>query len=337
MNSNMLITNIRITSFYEKNPQINFNTVNLLLVELLENTMNFTLKNNKDQITLNEIQNIMTTSIIANENRINSNLQSNNKSQCIDDSKSAHKNQIHIILNKLYNSAEIGIIEKNQSEGIYSLKRLRKQNVLIKNMCSDENLGIEDVESFTQFVNEKNCSGILISQYSGISTKKDFQIEIHNNNNIVVYIHNSNYSTSHIESAISIIDNLYAKLRQYAISTNDSEFSISKDILELINSEYYLFITQKNAVIELLKENQKKIISQMDELRFPCLEKLLVGKFTAPIQKTGLKCNLCKGFNANNLKALAAHKRGCIRKNCKNAVSVNNASTNNTDSIIESI
>ena len=55
----------------------------------------------------------------------------------------------------------------------------------------------------------------------------------------------------------------------------------------------------------------------MDELRFPCLEKFLSGKFAAPIQKAGLKCDLCKGFTANNLKALAAHKRGCIRKNAK--------------------
>jgi hypothetical protein len=344
MPSNLLITNSRIISFYEKHPQINFNSVNLLLVELLENSMNFSKTNDKTPITLNEIQNIMTTTIIASENRISSNREltekstkdSVNKIQTIDAAKPAPKNQINIILNKLYNSAEIGVVESNQTDGIYSLKRLRKQNVLIKSTFSEENVGIEEVESFTQMVNEKNCSGVLLSQTSGISTKKDFQIEIHNNNNIVVYIHNSNYSTSHIESAISIIDNLYAKLRQYAVSTNDGEFSIPKDILELINSEYYLFMTQKNAVIELFKDNQKKVISQMDELRFPCLEKFLVGKFTAPIQKAGLKCDLCKGFNANNLKALAAHKRGCIRKNCKNTItSVTVVAPVNLSSMIE--
>ena len=30
--------------------------------------------------------------------------------------------------------------------------------------------------------------------------------------------------------------------------------------------------------------------------------------------KNGHRCDLCKNFNANNLKALAAHKRGCARK-----------------------
>jgi hypothetical protein len=45
------------------------------------------------------------------------------------------------------------------------------------------------------------------------------------------------------------------------------------------------------------------------------LDKFLSTKYSAPIQKPGLKCDLCKSFSGNNLKALAAHKRGCIRKN----------------------
>jgi len=316
MSSKLLITNSRIVKFYENNPQIDFNSINLYLVELLENALNLS-TTEKNTITLNEIQNILTSTIIASENRVHNNQE--NK-QCTDAVASVNKpmhGQTSVILNKLYNSAEISIIENNSVNGIYSLKRIRKQNILIKSVFSNENTGIDEVESFTQMVTDKNGSGILLSQNSGISTKKDFQIEIHNNNNIIVYIHNSNYSTSHIESAVSIIDNLYAKLRQFAVSTNDSDFSIPKDVLDTINSEYYLFMTQKNAVIELFKENQKKVISQMDELRFPCLEKFLSGKFAAPIQKAGLKCDLCKGFTANNLKALAAHKRGCIRKNAK--------------------
>lgn len=33
-----------------------------------------------------------------------------------------------------------------------------------------------------------------------------------------------------------------------------------------------------------------------------------------PIQKSAFTCDLCKKYAAHNLKALAAHKRGCIRK-----------------------
>ena len=75
-----------------------------------------------------------------------------------------------------------------------------------------------------------------------------------------------------------------------------------------------MFITQKLAVIDVLKESQKKVIAQIDEIKFPSLDKYLSGKYSAPIIKSGLKCDICKYYSANNLKALAAHKRGCMRK-----------------------
>lgn len=59
---------------------------------------------------------------------------------------------------------------------------------------------------------------------------------------------------------------------------------------------------------------QKKVLSQIDEIRFPSLDKYLSTKYTNTVQKPGFKCDMCKAFNANNLKALAAHKRGCARK-----------------------
>jgi hypothetical protein len=75
-----------------------------------------------------------------------------------------------------------------------------------------------------------------------------------------------------------------------------------------------MFIAQKTAVIDVFKESQKKVLAQIDEIRFPCLDRYLSTKYSAPIVKSGLKCDLCKSYNANNLKALAAHKRGCSRK-----------------------
>jgi hypothetical protein len=162
-------------------------------------------------------------------------------------------------------------------------------------------------------IDEYNCNGIFISQSSGICTKKNYQIEIHNNN-IVVFLHNVEYSSTKIESAVDIIDNLSGKLRQYKSNANDDSL-LSKELLDSINTEFQLFLTQKNAVIEVFKESQKKVLSQIDELRFPCLDKFLSTKYSAPVQKPGLKCDLCKSFTANNLKALAAHKRGCVRKN----------------------
>ena len=134
--------------------------------------------------------------------------------------------------------------------------------------------------------------------------------------NILKYFPTLVYNLSH---KYNIIDNLNMKFRQFK-SQHDDDCSIPKDVLDTINNEYQLFLSQKTAVVELFKENQKKVLSQIDEIRFPSLDKFLSTKYSAPIQKPGLKCDMCKSFNANNLKALAAHKRGCARKQTNSIV-----------------
>jgi hypothetical protein len=221
--------------------------------------------------------------------------------------------QLSTILTKMYNSAEIHNPNRaTPINGLILLKRHRKSNILIDNKSSDENISVDDVQCFLQNVDEQNCNGIFISQHSGICGKKNYQIELHNNN-IIVYVHNGEYNQSKIEAAVDIIDQLSAKMRLYKHNTEE-DCAIPKEMLDTINNEYQLFLSQKNAVIDVFKESQKKVLSQIDEIRFPTLDKYLATKYSAPIQKPGLKCELCKSFSANNLKALAAHKRGCIRK-----------------------
>jgi len=228
--------------------------------------------------------------------------------------QSFHNNQLSGVLTKMYHSAEISTQPTvSTNSGSILLKRLRKPNILIENKDSKDNITIEDIQNFLLLIEEYNCNGIFISQSSGICTKKNYQIETQGNN-IIVYLHNVEYSSAKIECAVDIIDQLSSKLRQYK-GNNTDDCMIPKDLLDSINTEFQLFLTQKNAVIEVFKESQKKVLSQIDELRFPCLDKFLSTKYSAPIQKPGLKCDMCKCFTANNLKALAAHKRGCARKN----------------------
>jgi len=228
--------------------------------------------------------------------------------------------QLSSILTKMFSSAEIAAQHSVSNIGLVLLKRIRKQNVLIGHMDTAENVGTDETASFMQLIDDQHSNGIFISQHSGISTKKNYQIEIHNNN-IIVYVHNAEYSATKIELAVNIIDNLAMKLQQLK-GHSEEDLTIPKDILDSINNEYQQFINQKNAVIEVFKESQKKVIAQIDDIRFPSLDKYLSGKYSAPIQKTGLKCDLCKAWSGNNLKALAAHKRGCIRKNSNPIITI---------------
>jgi hypothetical protein len=342
----------RICKFYEDNPSINIETVNLFIIDIFDkvliNKENTSITDNKNSSSINtfidnfekkssamlqNVQQPIYSFICASEERIISNLNlinnGNNIIQCTqtkfmsdlsdvlqkfnqDNTKYNNKN-LQGVLTKMYNSAEVHNPNKiPNSNGLILLKRNRKYNILIDNKNSEENVTNDEVQTYLASIDEQNCNGIFISQQSGISGKKNYQIDMHNNN-IIVYVHHGQYEPSKIEAAVDIIDQLSSKMRQFKHQTEE-DCTIPKEILDTINTEYQLFLSQKNAVVDVFKESQKKVLSQIDEIRFPTLDKYLATKYSAPIQKPGLKCDLCKSFSANNLKALAAHKRGCIRK-----------------------
>jgi hypothetical protein len=261
-------------------------------------------------------------------------------------SQNIHESNIYILLNKIYSNGDISIVHcptlmfsrtlfktscdnnfqrnhEDQQYGneecilntneLYIIKRPNKYNILVKNRDIKINILNEEVNDFIQLMEENNCHGVFLSQNSGFSLKPDFHIEIYNKL-IIVYVHNVNYDENKIKMAINIIDNLAIKLRELQSKESIYEVIIDKDTLEEINKEYQMFVQQKDILINIFKENQKQFFLQMEEFKFPELNKYLSTKFSIPMNKQGFKCDLCKKFNGNNLKALAAHKRGCMRK-----------------------
>jgi hypothetical protein len=287
----------------------------------------------KTTIMLQNLQQPIYSFISASEDRINKNIHAirSNETEIYsklvsDVSSLICTNQPHKMVNtnsdkylvglltKTFNSADISMKQLGMSTNTLALKRMRHPPVFIQNYDIEYNVSSDETTQFMSIISDENVCGVFLSQQSGISGKTDFQIELHNNN-VIVFVHNAEYSASKMEVAISIIDNIYNQLRQFVKYGTNDDFTIPKDLLESINNEYQLFITQKTAVIDVFKESQKKVLAQIDEIRFPCLDRYLSTKYSAPIVKPGLKCDLCKSYNANNLKALAAHKRGCVRKN----------------------
>ena len=292
----------------------------------------------KSSLMLQNIQQPILCSITASEERITNNVKSikdnitdtdeihktmfNSINSILTTDKPIDKNtyknsttNYHFIsvLTKSFGSADISSKIFGMNTPTTVMKRIRKPDILIQNYELDTNVSSDEMASFMNVLSDENKCGIMVSQYSGISNKNDFQIEFHTNN-VIIFVHNSEYSNHKIEAAVNIIDHLYFKLHQFNKTGINDDFTIPKDILETINNEYQMFMTQKLAVIDVLKESQKKVIAQIDEIKFPSLDKYLSGKYSAPIIKSGLKCDICKYYSANNLKALAAHKRGCMRK-----------------------
>lgn len=293
----------------------------------------------KSSLMIQTVQQPIYSFISASEERINNNitgLKENSSLSNISQLKALeefalhlNKQRLHInsnpnkelekILNQLYNTSKI--IHVNNRH--FLMTRSAKPTVFVQSTNDETNIGEEEIRSFVNHIEQNNCNGVFLSQHSGITNKTNFQIEIYAGN-IAVYVHSVEYSLEKISIAIDIIDNLYSKIGDLNKSEN---YSIPKEVLDEINREYHAFITQKESISNVLKESHKKILSQLDELKFPSLDKFLSTKYSS-IQKQGFKCNLCNAFTVYTLKGLAAHKRGCSRK-------IGSCSSNYTIEVVE--
>ena len=214
----------------------------------------------KSSLMLQNIQQPILSSITASEERITNNVNSvkdnitntdesnktlfHNINSLLNTDKSINKT-IHA--NNLTNSHFVSFLTKSFSSADISskllgmnnpttvMKRIRKPDILLQNYELDTNVSSDEMASFINMISDENKCGILMSQYSGISNKNDFQIEFHNNN-VIIFVHNSEYSNHKIEAAVNIIDHLYFKLQQFNKTGINDDFTIPKDILETINN-----------------------------------------------------------------------------------------------------
>lgn len=299
-------THPRILHFYNKYPNIDFESQNLQLIDFYERISASETTPTSQNKLLEQLQNIL-----------------NNKPNI--DKEITH---LPTILNKMFTTCEATLFSSKIEEiSLFLFKRPfehsrsplsridfsnPKPNILIASLEEDRNVNTEEIQAFSKIIEEHRYHGIFISQKGGVSGKPNYHID-YMNGNVVVYLHNGDHCKEKIKIAIDIIDNISGKLKD--LNHSNGESAISKAVLDEINKEYQLFLSQKEALIGVYKDCQKKVLAQIDEIRFPNLDKYLSTKYTAQPMKQGFKCDLCKSFNANNLKALAAHKRGCQRKN----------------------
>jgi len=225
------------------------------------------------------------------------------------------------ILTSMYPSAEIHDTTGTKASGDFILRRLDKPTILIENKEYKANIDKEEVSKFIRDVDTQNTNGIFLSQYSGITFKQNYQIDIHKGN-ILIYVQNCEYSSDRIRNAIDIIDNLSGKIQE--LNTDDSN-NIPKELLDDINMEYQSFLSQKEVLITCMKECHKKMSSQVDEMKMPSLDKYLETKY-ASVKKHIFSCDICNKFVGTSKQSISAHKRGCKNKILSNAQIVTDVS-----------
>ena len=224
------------------------------------------------------------------------------------------ENHLSSVLTKMYPTAEIVDTSKLTSSCDFMLKRENKDTILIENKDYNVNVDPKEVKKFIGDCETRTSHGIFLSQNTGITSKNNYQIDIMNGK-ILVYVHNCEYMSHKIQIAVDIIDTLSQKIKELNLEDKTEEMVFSREVMEEINSEYQLLISQKEAIIHYVKEFQKNIIIKLEDIRLPKLENILPLNLTSlNANKTVYKCEKCNTFATDSSRSLSAHQRWCGKK-----------------------
>ena len=219
---------------------------------------------------------------------------------------------LHQCLCSLFPAGEIIQTTGLTSAGDFMMKRLGKPTILFENKNYESaNVPKKEVDKFLVDIEQQQCSGIFMSQKSGIALKKNFEIDVHHGH-VLIYLHHMNYDQDKLLAACDIIDRLSEKFKEHP----QDEFSISQEVLQTIHQQYQTFLEKRERILTQLNDNHKKVVADIRELSMGELNTILSTVF-ASTQTTNLVCTICDNFTATNSRSLQAHIPQCRKKHDK--------------------
>jgi glutaredoxin len=219
------------------------------------------------------------------------------------------------LLYTLYPSASIINVTKQKESGDIILQRLEKYDIMIENKIYNHSVDDKEVLNFLRDGRKNNISGIMLSQQHGISNKKNYQIDIMDNN-VYVYVHQVFHDPNKIKIAVDIIDTLK---KQLDLIVKDKNISMDKEVLDKINKEYNEIIIIKTNQQMLLEEYNKNMNKLIESIKLPNLGDFLTQNGGTIHINHEFKCEFCNKVLASNV-GLNNHKRTCQKQQ---AVTIN--------------
>ena len=227
------------------------------------------------------------------------------------------ENRLENILNECFPAENIINSSGIGKCGDFILERKSHQNkkILFENKEYTTNVPEIEVKKFIRDIEHTKCHGIFLSQNSGVANKKHFEINFHSNY-ILIYLHNVNYDSDLIASAVQIIDMITQKIDLVNIDTE----KISKDTLEDIQKDFMIFLRQKTRLIDMSKKYHKEIQHMIEEIGLPSIAKFLSVNFS----NTEFLSHTCKYCNRSfkNKRAISAHYKGCAKKKSEGNIKI---------------
>jgi len=216
------------------------------------------------------------------------------------------EHMLETILTEMFPTASIENTTSQTASGDFMIHREDLPDILIENKNYERNVDLDEIKKFIRDVNHKECSGIMMSQLSGIVSKPNFFIEIHNGK-VLIYLHKVFFSKEQIKTAIDVIDHLSSRLSTIVSSETENGINIKKDVLDKINDEVQLFVKNKEMLATTIKESSRRMLLQVEELQLPSLTLFLNDKY-ASVQNQAFVCDVCN-HSFPTKKGLAMHKK----------------------------
>jgi hypothetical protein len=216
------------------------------------------------------------------------------------------EHMLETILTDMYPTAHIENTTAMTACGDFMIHREGFPDVMIENKNYERNVDLDEIKKFVRDVSNKECSGIMMSQLSGIVSKPNFFIEVHNGK-VLVYLHRVYFSKDQIKMAMDVIDHLSSRLIAIVSEEEEHGINLRKEIMDKINSEVQQFIKQKELLTATVKEYSKKMLTQLEELQFPELIKLMNDKY-ASVQRVQYPCDICHQL-FDTKKGLGHHRK----------------------------
>tara|TARA_B100000989_G_C19505542_1_gene456356 strand:+ start:140 stop:1630 length:1491 start_codon:yes stop_codon:yes gene_type:complete len=299
-----------------------FETKHSSMIQSIQQPMFSYVSASEDRLNnnINSIKDLSTTSISTQKTVFDELSQFLTKYNASSNKGKYGENNLFSVLTSLYPSAEVQDTTGMKASGDFILKRLDKSPILVETKDYNHNINKDEIAKFIRDIDTQNMNGVFISQYSGISFKNNYHIDIHKGN-VLLYLQNCEYSPDKIRVAIDMVDNLSSKIQELNMEETNN---ISKDILDDINQEYQVFISQRETLQTTIKDFHKKMNSQIDSLKFSSLDKYLDTKY-AYVKERNFTCDICNAFTGTNKQSLSAHKRGCRKRNAATCIVAENS------------
>lgn len=132
----------------------------------------------------------------------------------------------------------------------------------------------------------------------------------------MIYVHNAQYKSDVVHTAVSIIDTLKMRILSQDQHTEKEGKLLHQEELDSINQDINAFIERRDrllTIISSIQSSHKDLIREITSFDIPNIINIVTNNHDVEC----FTCDICNSYTTKHKMSLAAHKRHCKRKGNK--------------------